>query len=234
MVVLLDVTAHQQSETLRREFTANVSHELKTPLTSISGIAEMMLHGLVKPQDIPEFATDIYHEAQRLIALVSDILRLSQLDESAPNIQHGEIDLYAIAEQVVSRMQTSASTQDVTLSLEGSCAIIDGAPQVLDEMISNLVDNAIKYNRAGGHVTISIQNLDCHISLSVTDTGCGIPTEDKNRVFERFYRVDKSHSKSIGGTGLGLAIVKHGAAYHHATIGLESTINVGTIVTIVF
>lgn len=234
VIVLLDVTAHEQSETLRREFTANVSHELKTPLTSISGIAEMMQNRLIKPQDIPDFATDIYHEAQRLIALVEDILRLSQLDEGHSSLPLCTVDLYHIATQVVGRMQTTADAMSVTLILNGTATPISGTHQVLGEMISNLVDNAIKYNKPNGTVTVSIQTVDGIVSLSVSDTGVGIPAEDKNRVFERFYRVDKSHSKAIGGTGLGLSIVKHGAIYHGAQIALDSAVDVGTTVTLTF
>ncbi len=235
VVVILDVTARQRGEEMRREFTANVSHELKTPLTSISGIAELMQNGLIRPDDVPDFASDIYQEAQRLISLVGDILRLSQLDEGAPEIEQTDVDLHELAQEILARLAKPAEKNQITLKLLGESALIHGSHRVLDEMLSNLIDNAIKYNRPRGTVRVTIQNQpDGHISLEVADTGLGIPDSDKKRVFERFYRVDKSHSKAIGGTGLGLSIVKHGAAYHNATVSLESQEGVGTAVTILF
>ena len=234
VLVILDVTEREQREELRREFTANVSHELKTPLTSISGIAEIIKGGLVKPQDIPGFADDIYGEAQRMIRLVEDILRLSQLDEGGSSLQTEEVDLYHLAQEVAGRLTPAAVKGQVTLEVTGGPVRISGVRQLLDEMISNLCDNAIKYNRPGGRVTISVSRSDRGAELSVSDTGIGIPPEDQSRVFERFYRVDKSHSKEIGGTGLGLSIVKHGAAYHGATLALESELDKGTTITMTF
>lgn len=234
VLVILDVTEREQREELRREFTANVSHELKTPLTSISGIAEIIKGGLVKPQDIPGFADDIYGEAQRMIRLVEDILRLSQLDEGGSSLQTEEVDLYHLAQEVAGRLTPAAVKGQVTLEVTGGPVRISGVRQLLDEMISNLCDNAIKYNRPGGRVTISVSRSDRGAELSVSDTGIGIPPEDQSRVFERFYRVDKSHSKEIGGTGLGLSIVKHGAAFHNAKVSLQSTEGEGTTVRLVF
>ena len=234
VLVILDVTEREQREELRREFTANVSHELKTPLTSISGIAEIIKGGLVKPQDIPGFADDIYGEAQRMIRLVEDILRLSQLDEGGSSLQTEEVDLYHLAQEVAGRLTPAAVKGQVTLEVTGGPVRISGVRQLLDEMISNLCDNAIKYNRPGGRVTISVSRSDRGAELSVSDTGIGIPPEDQSRVFERFYRVDKSHSKAIGGTGLGLSIVKHGAAFHGADLSLESQPGRGTTIRLTF
>ena len=208
VLVILDVTEREQREELRREFTANVSHELKTPLTSISGIAEIIKGGLVKPQDIPGFADDIYGEAQRMIRLVEDILRLSQLDEGGSSLQTEEVDLYHLAQEVAGRLTPAAVKGQVTLEVTGGPVRISGVRQLLDEMISNLCDNAIKYNRPGGRVTISVSRSDRGAELSVSDTGIGIPPEDQSRVFERFYRVDKARSREAGGTGLGLSIVR--------------------------
>ena len=222
------------SANMRRQFTANVSHELKTPLTSISGIAEIIKGGLVKPQDIPGFADDIYGEAQRMIRLVEDILRLSQLDEGGSSLQTEEVDLYHLAQEVAGRLTPAAVKGQVTLEVTGGPVRISGVRQLLDEMISNLCDNAIKYNRPGGRVTISVSRSDRGAELSVSDTGIGIPPEDQSRVFERFYRVDKSHSKAIGGTGLGLSIVKHGAAFHGADLSLESQPDRGTTIHLTF
>ena len=234
ILLLLDVTEQQRAERIRREFTANVSHELKTPLTSISGIAEIIKGGLVKPQDIPGFADDIYGEAQRMIRLVEDILRLSQLDEGGSSLQTEEVDLYHLAQEVAGRLTPAAVKGQVTLEVTGGPVRISGVRQLLDEMISNLCDNAIKYNRPGGRVTISVSRSDRGAELSVSDTGIGIPPEDQSRVFERFYRVDKSHSKAIGGTGLGLSIVKHGAAFHGADLSLESQPDRGTTIRLTF
>ena len=234
VLVILDVTEREQREELRREFTANVSHELKTPLTSISGIAEIIKGGLVKPQDSPGFADDIYGEAQRMIRLVEDILRLSQLDEGGSSLQTEEVDLYHLAQEVAGRLTPAAVKGQVTLEVTGGPVRISGVRQLLDEMISNLCDNAIKYNRPGGRVTISVSRSDRGAELSVSDTGIGIPPEDQSRVFERFYRVDKSHSKAIGGTGLGLSIVKHGAAFHGADLSLESQPDRGTTIRLTF
>ena len=234
VVVVLDITDRHRGEALRREFTANVSHELKTPLTSISGIAEIMKSGFVRPEDFGGFSTDIYNEAQRLIALVGDIIRLSQLDEGASTLERCEVNLHSLCSAVAARLSPVAEKAEVTLSLEGDSAIIVGALPVLDEMITNLVDNAIKYNRPDGRVDLCVKQDDYCVLLTISDTGVGIPAEDCQRVFERFYRVDKSHSKSIGGTGLGLSIVKHGAAYHDAQVTLDSAVGVGTTITLTF
>ncbi len=222
VLLILDVTEKEQRDAMRREFTSNVSHELKTPLTSIYGISEMMMNGIVKPQDIEGFAKNIHDESGRLIALIDDILRLSQLDESAPESQQEDTDLFKIAADVVERLTRVAEKKGVTLTLTGESAPLRGIPSILSEMVYNLCDNGIKYNREGGRVQVDVSHLDGHIVLTVRDTGIGIPPEHQDRVFERFYRVDKSHSKAIGGTGLGLSIVKHGAAYHGAQVSLSS------------
>lgn len=234
VVVILDVTEQQSREELRREFSANVSHELKTPLTSISGYAEIMKNGLVQPADMKRFAEKIYTEAQRLITLVGDIIKLSQLDENKVEDQKVTLDLYARAADVVGRLKDHATSQNVSLHLIGVPMLIQGAPQILDEMIYNLCDNAIKYNKRGGTVKVTVCTENGHPTLVVEDTGIGIPEGDKERIFERFYRVDKSHSKQIGGTGLGLSIVKHGAIYHQAKVEMTSALGRGTQVKIVF
>lgn len=233
VMVLLDVTEQEQREELRREFTANVSHELKTPLTAISGIAEIMRGGMVKPEDIEDFAGDIYQEAQRLIALVEDIIRLSRLDEGEGGLEREDVDLLKLSDQVVHRLEPAARKQDVALKVTGRSVKVHGVASVLEEMLYNLCDNAIKYNKPGGRVTITVDYLGQDAQVQVEDTGIGIPQEDQSRVFERFYRVDKSHSKEIGGTGLGLSIVKHGAALHDGQVRLESTPGKGTKVTMV-
>lgn len=233
VMVLLDVTEQEQREELRREFTANVSHELKTPLTAISGIAEIMRGGMVKPEDIEDFAGDIYQEAQRLIALVEDIIRLSRLDEGEGGLERENVDLLKLSDQVVHRLEPAARKQDVALKVTGRSVKVHGVASVLEEMLYNLCDNAIKYNKPGGRVTVTVDYLGQDAQVQVEDTGIGIPQEDQSRVFERFYRVDKSHSKEIGGTGLGLSIVKHGAALHDGQVRLESTPGKGTKVTLV-
>ena len=233
VMVLLDVTEQEQREELRREFTANVSHELKTPLTAISGIAEIMRGGMVKPEDIEDFAGDIYQEAQRLIALVEDIIRLSRLDEGEGGLEREDVDLLKLSDQVVHRLEPAARKQDVALKVTGRSIKVHGVASVLEEMLYNLCDNAIKYNKPGGRVTVTVDYLGQDAQVQVEDTGIGIPQEDQSRVFERFYRVDKSHSKEIGGTGLGLSIVKHGAALHDGQVRLESTPGKGTKVTLV-
>ena len=221
-------------EGLRKEFSANVSHELKTPLTSISGFAELMRDGLVPEDKVREFSGDICRESRRMITLVDDIMRLSRLDEEKGFPDPQPIDLYDMAEDILSRLEHPASLRNITLRLTGEHAEITGVSPVIDEMIYNLVDNAIKYNHDHGSVTVRIRRDSEKISLSVSDTGIGIPVEEQDRVFERFYRVDKSHSKQIGGTGLGLSIVKHGAQLHDAEIDLKSEPGCGTTVTILF
>ncbi len=223
----------ERQDKMRREFTANVSHELKTPLTSISGFAEIIRDGMVKEDDISRFAGNIYTEAQRLIVLVGDIIKLSQLDE-AVSIVKEETDLYEACEAAISHLVSVAEDCGVEIALEGIHVHVMGADQVLDEMIYNLCDNAIKYNRRGGKVQVKIYERGRCPVVSVKDTGIGIPPEDVDRVFQRFYRVNKSHSKEIGGTGLGLAIVKHGALFHDATLEIESELDKGTEIRIVF
>ena len=221
-------------EQMRREFSANVSHELKTPLTSISGYAEIMMNGLVKSEDMQGFSERIYKEASRMITLVGDIIKLSQLDENRVELEKQAVDLYQIAQSVVSRLKERASQAKVTLEIRGEGQIIEGTSQILDEMIYNLCDNGIKYNKAGGHVNVTVGSRQGCPFVSVEDNGIGIPEEDQKRVFERFYRVDKSHSRRVGGTGLGLSIVKHGAQYHNAQLSLDSEPGAGTTITLRF
>jgi len=226
---------YEKQDRMRRDFTANVSHELKTPLTSISGYAEIIRDGLVKEEDIGRFAGNIYEETQRLITLVGDILKLSQLDEGHQvRMERSEVDLYEIARQVIATLQSTAEQREVSFFLTGTALTILGVPKIIYEIIYNLCDNAIKYNKVGGQITVSIFEQGGKAVLSVKDTGIGISQEEQERVFERFYRVDKSHSKEIGGTGLGLSIVKHGAAYHDAKIELISGLGEGTEIQIFF
>ena len=234
VVLFMDVTEREQRERLRREFSANVSHELKTPLTSISGFAELMKEGLVPPEKIPEFSGDIYKESLRLIGLVNDIIQLSRLDENSTQFQRAPVDLYDLCAQSIERLSTVAARQSVTLALTGEHAEIMGVEQLLKEMIYNLLDNAIKYNVPGGSVTASVRKSAGRTILSVSDTGIGIPYAHQPRVFERFYRVDKSHSKEVGGTGLGLSIVRHAAQYHGARLELKSQPGKGTTITVTF
>ena len=234
VVLFMDVTEREQRERLRREFSANVSHELKTPLTSISGFAELMKEGLVPPEKIPEFSGDIYKESLRLIGLVNDIIQLSRLDENSTQFQRAPVDLYDLCAQSIERLSPVAARQSVTLALTGEHAEIIGVEQLLKEMIYNLLDNAIKYNVPGGSVTASVRKSAGRTILSVSDTGIGIPYAHQPRVFERFYRVDKSHSKEVGGTGLGLSIVRHAAQYHGARLELKSQPGKGTTITVTF
>ena len=234
VLVLVDVTEREQGEKMRREFTANVSHELKTPLTAISGMAEIISNGMVKPEDVPGFAGDIYKESQRLIALVEDIIHLSRLDEGGTDLRREEVDLLEVARKTVQRLQPLAQQAGVTLAVAGASLVVQGVPSVLEEMVYNLCDNAVKYNHKGGTVTLSVVPGESGGEVTVADNGIGIPAEDQERVFERFYRVDKSHSKEIGGTGLGLSIVKHGAALHDARVELKSTLGEGTTVRLIF
>ena len=234
VLLMFDVTHKQEAENLRKEFTANVSHELKTPLHVICGYAELMKDGLVPQSDIPAFSGKIYQEAQRLVQLVEDILRLSRLDEGGADMHWEESDLYLLGQQICQKLSASAELAGVAMVLEGSYAPIRGVPQLLGAILFNLVDNAIKYNHRGGSVTIRIADIPGAVRLSVEDTGIGIPAEHRERIFERFYRVDKSHSKAVGGTGLGLSIVKHAALIHNAAIDLQSTEGKGTAVTVTF
>ena len=223
-----------QREALRREFSANVSHELKTPLTSISGFAELMAQGGVRNDKVQEFSRDIYKESQRLITLIDDIIKLSRLDEEAVGPERVPVDLYELAGEVLDSLRPAAEKQQITLQLTGEHVKVSGIYQLLSEMVYNLCDNAVKYNRPGGRVTVDISGREGQARLTVSDTGIGIPPEHQKRVFERFYRVDKSHSKEIGGTGLGLSIVKHGAQYHGARVELESEPGAGTRVSLIF
>ena len=234
VVVILDITEREERENLRREFTANVSHELKTPLTSISGFAEIIKNGIVKPEDIPRFAGNIYEESQRLVTLVDDILNLSRLDEADVQLEREDFDLSSLARDVAGHLKASAKKNGVVITVIGDKAEINGVKSIVDEMVFNLVDNAVKYNKQSGRVTVTVDSSSDGTALTVTDTGIGIPQADVDRVFERFYRVDKSHSKEIGGTGLGLSIVKHGAAFHNAKVSLQSTEGEGTTVRLVF
>ena len=233
-VLLMDVTEREQREKLRQEFSANVSHELKTPLTSITGFAELMKEGMVTGEKVKEFAGDIYREARRLIDLVNDIIRLSRLDENSKLFETEQVDLYDLCDEIIANLQNVAERQNVTFSLSGEHVTINGVWQILNEMVYNLCDNAIKYNRPGGTVDVSVHRDGGSVRLTVRDTGIGIPYADQPRVFERFYRVDKSHSKEVGGTGLGLSIVKHGAQYHNARLELESEPGKGTSISVMF
>ena len=234
VILVLDVTEKEAQEQYRREFTANVSHELKTPLTSISGIAEIIRNGIVKPEDIPHFAGKIYDESQRLITLIGDIIKLSRLDENQVPMERETVDMLEMARDVVQQLSSVARKSGVTLVANGTHGQVLGVRQVLGEMVYNLCENAVKYNRAGGRVWVDVQQVADHVVLRVKDTGIGIPAAEQGRIFERFYRVDKSHSKAVGGTGLGLSIVKHGAALHHATISVSSEPEQGTEITLTF
>ena len=229
VILAVDVTEAQNAEQMRREFSANVSHELKTPLQGIIGSAELLESGMVKQEDTPRFVGHIHKEASRLVNLIEDIIRLSQLDEGA-EMPKENVDLLALAEDVKAIREASAGEKQVTIHVTGAGFSVIGVRRMLQEILYNLCDNAIKYNVPGGNVTIHAENN----RLVVSDTGIGIPAEHKDRIFERFYRVDKSHSKASGGTGLGLSIVKHAAAYHKAEISLESTPGKGTTITITF
>ncbi len=233
VLLVFDVTDQVSAERSRREFSANVSHELKTPLQSIIGSAELLENGLVKAEDTPRFVGHIRQEASRLVSLIEDIIRLSQLDEGVA-LPTEEVDLYALAQEVTAALTPSAAQKDVSIHLEGESATVQGIRRLLYEIVYNLCDNAIKYNRPGGSVTATVRKDGEKTILSVSDTGIGIPSEHQERVFERFYRVDKSHSKQSGGTGLGLSIVKHAVQYHNAKLALESAPDRGTTITVTF
>ena len=234
VLLLFDVTQKQQAEKLRREFTANVSHELKTPLHAISGYAELIQSGLVPQQDIPAFSQKIYTEAQRMTRLVEDTLRLSRLDEGETDMQWASVDLLEEIRKVLAELAAPAELAQVTLRLEGQPVSVRIIPQLLSAILFNLTDNAIKYNRPGGSVTLRVETTAQEVRLTVSDTGIGIPEDQQERIFERFYRVDKSRSKAVGGTGLGLSIVKHAALILGAQIHLDSVPGKGTTVTILF
>lgn len=219
---------------MRREFSANVSHELKTPLTSISGYAEIMKDGLVRPEDMQHFSEKIYQEASRLITLVEDIIKLSRLDEGRVVLEKDEVDLYELSREIISRLAPQAAKNRVRLELTGESVKYTGIRQILDEMIYNITENAIKYNNPGGKVSVWAGNTLQGKKVVVTDDGIGIPEDQIDRIFERFYRVDKSHSKERGGTGLGLSIVKHGVMLHHGEVHVESKLGEGTRIELVF
>ena len=234
MVILaFDVTEQINAEKHRREFTANVSHELKTPLQTIIGSAELMELGIVKEEDTPRFINTIRKEASRLVTLIDDIIRLSQLDEGA-EMPREEVSLRVIAEEVSQNLADAAKLKDVSLEVTGDDGVMDGVRRLLYEVVYNLCDNAIKYNREGGAVKVNIEDMQDNVQLTVKDSGIGIPYEHQGKVFERFYRVDKSHSKQSGGTGLGLSIVKHAVQYHNGKISVESELNKGTTVSVTF
>jgi len=233
-LLLLDVGEKAKAEQMRREFTANVSHELKTPLQTISGSSELLANGVVKPEDVAGFGKRIYTEAQRMIRLVEDIIKLSHLDEGAGDMRYEDVELYSLAEDTLRSLKPEADGAKVALTLAGGPARLRGIPQLLEGIIFNLCDNAIKYNRENGSVSVEVGDGAEAVTLVVSDTGIGIPLEHQERIFERFYRVDKSRSKEVGGTGLGLSIVKHAAKLHGAAIGLSSTENVGTTFTVRF
>ena len=219
---------------MRKEFSANVSHELKTPLTSISGYAEIMKNGMVRPADIPVFSERIYKEARRLITLVEDIIKLSKLDEESVELEKEEVDLYELTREIVSRLSPQVSQKHIRMEVTGESVECYGIRQILDEMVYNVCENAIKYNNEGGRVSVWVGNTLEGPKVSVSDTGIGIPKEHQERIFERFYRVDKSHSKERGGTGLGLSIVKHGALLHGAKVSVDSVPGKGTRIEMLF
>ncbi len=234
VLLIIDMTEKEKAERLRREFSANVSHELKTPLHTISGCAEILANGIVKPADVPHFALQIQSEAKRMIKLVEDIIKLSHLDEGAEDMQREPVDLKTIAGSTVENLKPAAREAGVELSVDGDSAVITGIPQLLEAIVYNLCENAIKYNRPGGYVKVTTRKTEKSVVLTVEDNGIGIPEEQQERIFERFYRVDKSHSKEVGGTGLGLSIVKHAAALHNASISMHSALGEGTCISIVF
>lgn len=232
VIFLLDVTEKSQSEKMRREFSANVSHELKTPLMSISGYAELMMNNMVKPENMQEFAGRIYQEATRLSTLVSDIIKLSKLDEQQESIPTEEVDLWAMATDVSWQLQQMAYEKNIHIKVEGEPVKLQGNSQVLREMIYNLCENAVKYNKDDGKVILGVRSGDQRAIITVEDTGIGIPSAEQERIFERFYRVDKSRSQEIQGTGLGLSIVKHSVLLHHGKIKLDSVVGQGTKITV--
>ena len=234
MVILaFDITEQVNAEKHRQEFTANVSHELKTPLQSIIGSAELMENGIVKEEDVPRFVGHIRKEASRLVFLIDDIIRLSQLDEGA-EMPREDVSLRGLSEEVCEILADAAKLKDISLEVNGDDGVVNGVRRLLYEVIYNLCDNAIKYNHTGGSVKVSVTQKHNEVCLCVEDTGIGIPPEHQEKVFERFYRVDKSHSKQSGGTGLGLSIVKHAVQYHHGKIDLESKLNKGTKISVLF
>ena len=233
-LLILNVTEKIQAEALRREFTGNVSHELKSPLHTISGCAELLMNHMVKPGDEPRFVSQIYNEAQRMIALVEDIIKLSHLDEGAQDMTYEDVEVLPFCQSIVDRLQAKADKSKVTLSLQGDATSLHVIPQLFESIIYNLCDNGIKYNKENGKVDITVKDELDFVTISIQDTGIGIPREDHQRIFERFYRVDKSHSKEVGGTGLGLSIVKHAVQVLHAQLSVDSIPNKGTTMQIRF
>lgn len=233
VILAFDITEQEFAERNRREFTANVSHELKTPLQGIIGSAELIENGMVKPEDLPRFVGHIHAEAARLVTLIDDIIRLSQLDEGDA-MPTEPVDLLAVSQEAAENLHDAAAARNVTVSVTGQPAVLPGVRRLIYEIVYNLCDNAIKYNRDGGRVDVTVAADAGGSSITVADTGIGIAPEHQARVFERFYRVDKSHSKASGGTGLGLSIVKHAVQYHHGRIELESTPGTGTTIRVVF
>ena len=234
VILLVDVTEKVEREQLRREFSANVSHELKTPLTSISGFAEIMQDGFVKDEDVKVFAGRIYKEAQRLIRLVGDVIRISRLDEGGLPYQWEKLDLYSLTHDIFSTLHEAAEKQEVHMYMEGGSTVLDTVPMIMEEVLYNVCDNAVKYNHRGGEVFVKLKDEGDAVRVNVRDTGIGIPKEDQERIFERFYRVDKSHSKEIGGTGLGLSIVKHGVKTLNGRLWLNSEPGQGTEIIMEF
>ena len=233
VILAFDITEQEFAERNRREFTANVSHELKTPLQGIIGSAELIENGMVKPDDLPRFVGHIHAEAARLVTLIDDIIRLSQLDEGDA-MPTEPVDLLAVSQEAAENLQDAAAARGVTVGVTGQPAVIPGVRRLIYEIVYNLCDNAIKYNRDGGRVDVTVAADADGSSITVADTGIGIAPEHQSRIFERFYRVDKSHSKASGGTGLGLSIVKHAVAYHHGMIDLQSEPGKGTTITVTF
>lgn len=233
-ILLVNATEKREIEQIRREFTANVSHELKTPLHSISGCAELLQHNLVQEADIPQFSQQIYHEAQRLIRLVEEIINLSRLDEGGVDLPQEEVDLASVAREVCLNLEDLAKENQLTLDFQGESALMYGNYPLLTAVVRNLCENAIKYNRQLGSVTVTVVAQEKSLHLQVKDTGIGVEEKEKQLIFQRFYRVDKSRSKEIGGTGLGLSIVKHGVAFHHGTLSIESEWGEGTTIEVEF
>ena len=233
VILVLDVTEREEQESTAGVYCQCLPRA-ETPLTSISGIAEIMKNGIVRQEDIPHFAGKVYDESQRLITLIGDIIRLSQLDENEVPLEREQVDMLELARDVVDSLQSVAQQNSILLAVHGTHGVVYGVRRVLHEMVYNLCDNAVKYNRAGGRAWVSVTAEKQTVSVSVRDTGIGIPDAQQSRVFERFYRVDKSHSKAVGGTGLGLSIVKHGAVLHHAEITLHSELEKGTEIILKF
>lgn len=224
----------EQAEKIRREFTANVSHELKTPLTTISGYAQMITNGMARPEDIAGFSNKIKKESERLLTLIDDIINLSSLDEHCTVESPERVDLSVIAEEAILVLEKPAKERGIQIFYSGTPTYIRGSSTLISELVYNLIDNAVKYNKEGGKITVFVGETANGVELSVKDTGIGIPPQDTERIFERFYRVDKSHSKKVGGTGLGLSIVKHVCACHDAKIAVHSTVGKGTTMYVTF